>query len=76
MEFQQRRWSDNNGSPLDMALIKKQRPETEQESVHYREIGCALSGTIDDQELLFHQQADSDDGLRATGTREFGDRGQ
>ena len=40
-----------------------------------REIGRSSPGAIDDQELLFHEQAVSDDGLRTTGPQEFGDRG-
>ena len=75
MEFQQRRRPDNHGSPPEVAWVEKLRSETEQESVKCRKIGCALPGAIDNQELLFYQQAVSDDGLCATGAQEFGNRG-
>ena len=75
MKFQKRRWSNNHGSPQETAWIEKQRPEAEQESIEYRENGRSSPGAIDDQELLFHEQAVSDDGIRTTGPREFGDRG-
>jgi len=38
------------------------------------EIGAA-DGAIDDQELLFHEQAVSNDGLYTCGPQEFGDCG-
>jgi len=76
MEYQQCRWPDNHGSPPEVAWVEKQRPETQQKSIQCREIGCALPGAIDDQELLFHEEAVSDDGSRAARTQEFGDGGQ
>jgi hypothetical protein len=33
-------------------------------------------GSIDDQELLLHEQAFRDDGPRTTGSQEFGDCGE
>jgi hypothetical protein len=72
VEFQQRRWPDNHGSPLDAAWVEKQRPEAHQETIQCLEIGGASPGAIDDQELLSDQQAVSDDGLCAAGSQEFG----
>ena len=46
-----------------------------QESIKRREIGCASPGAIDDQALLFHRQAVSDDGLRTARSQDFGDCG-
>jgi len=46
-----------------------------QESIKCQEIGCASPGAIDDQELLFRQQAVSDDGLRSARSQDFGDCG-
>ena len=42
----------------------------------YRESGRSSPGAIDDQELLFHEQAVGDDCLCATRPEEFGDRYQ
>jgi hypothetical protein len=39
-------------------------------------IGSASPGAIDDQELLFHEQAVGDDGPRTAGFHELGDCGQ
>jgi hypothetical protein len=33
-------------------------------------------GTVDNQKLLLHEEAVSDDGPRPTGSQQFGDRGQ
>jgi hypothetical protein len=59
----------------ETAWVEKQRPEAERESIEYREIGRSPPGAIDNQELLFHEHAVSDDGLRITGSQEFGGRG-
>ena len=75
MKFQKRRRSNNHGSPLNAAWVEKQRPEAEQESIKCRKIGSASPGAIDDQELLLHEEAVSDDGPRTAGSQEFGDRG-
>jgi hypothetical protein len=74
MEFKKRRWLNNHRSPLNMTWIQKKRPEAKQKPVQCRKIGRASSRTIDDQELLFHEQAVSDNGPRTAGTEEFGDR--
>jgi len=52
--------------------VEKQRPETKQKSIQWREIGWALSGAAHYQELLFHQPAVSDDRLRPTWPKESG----
>ena len=41
-----------------------------------REIGRTSPGSIHYQELLFHEQAVGDDGLRAAGSQELGNGGQ
>jgi hypothetical protein len=66
---------NNHGSPLNAVWVEKQRPEAKQKSIKYRKIGSASPGAIDDQELLLHEEAVSDDGSRAAGPQEFGDRG-
>ena len=76
MKFKKCRWSNYDRSLLYAARVEKQRPEAEQNSIEHREIGGASPGAIDDQELLLHEQAVSDNGPRATGSQEFGDRGQ
>ena len=40
------------------------------------QIGSTLPRPINDQELLFHEQAVGDDGLGTTGSQEFGQRCQ
>jgi len=59
-----------------MAWIEKQRPEAQQKSIQCREIGCAYPGAIDNQELLFHEQAVGDDGLSPTRPQELDGCGQ
>ncbi len=73
MEFQQRRWPDNDGSPPEVAWIEKQRPEAEQQSVNDSQIGRTSTRSINDQELLFHKKAVSDDSLGPARPQEFGE---
>jgi hypothetical protein len=54
-------------------FVEKQRPEPEQEPIQCREIRHTSPGTVDDQELLFDEQAIGDDCLRATRSEELGD---
>jgi hypothetical protein len=76
VKFKKCRWPNNHRRPLNPAWIKKQRPEAEQESIKRRKIGRSSPRTIDDQELLLHEQAVSDNGPRTAGSQEFGDRSQ
>jgi len=76
MKSQKRRRSDNYGSPTKAVLVEKQRPQPEQEPSQCREIRRTSPGTIDDEELLLHQQTVGDDGPGTTGTQKSGDRGQ
>jgi hypothetical protein len=75
VKFQKSRGSNNDGSPLNAAWIKKQRPEAEQQSIKLRKIGSTSPRAIDNQELLLHEEAVSDDGPHTTGSQELGDRG-
>jgi hypothetical protein len=75
VKSQKRRRPDNYGSPTKAVFVEKQRPQPEQEPIQCREIRRTSSGTIDDEELLLHQQAVGDDGPGTTGTQKFGDRG-
>ena len=52
--------------------VKFQRKST----IHGCWTGWTPPGAIDDKELLLHEQAVSDDGLRTTRPRELGDRCQ
>ena len=71
--MQKRRRSNNHGRPVDAEWAEKQRPEAEQKSIKCREIGCAAPGAIDNQELLFHEQAVGDYCCPCTAwTEEFG----
>ena len=56
--------------------VETQRPETEQETVQCREIGRTLSSAVNDQELLFHEQAGGDNGFDTAGSQLPGDTGQ
>jgi hypothetical protein len=47
----------------------------QQESIKCRKIGGASPGAIGNQELLFHEQAVSDDGSYTSWPQKFGDRG-
>jgi len=76
MKFKKRRWPNNHRSPLNMTWVEKQLPEAEQESIQCRKIGGALPRTIDDQKLLLHKQAVSDNGPRTAGSQKFGDCSQ
>ena len=75
MEFQKRRWSNDDGSPLNAPWVKKQRPEAEQQSIKFRKIGSALPRAVDNQELLLHEEAVGEDGPHTTRSQEFGDCG-
>jgi len=57
-------------SPLIAVQDEKDRPESEQLLIECCNIGCASPGASDDQELLFHQPALSDDGTCVAGSRE------
>jgi hypothetical protein len=70
------RWPVNYGSPLQMARVEKQRSKAEQKPIKCREIRRASPRTVDDQELLFHEQAVSDGSPRTIGSYEFGERSQ
>jgi len=59
---------------LDTTRTEKQRPEAKQNPVEGREIGCASSRLVDDQELLPHEEAVGDDRSCATGSQELGER--
>ena len=63
MKSQQRRWPHDDGCPRDPAWSEKQRPEAEQDSVERREIGRAMARPVDDQQLVLHKQAVSNDSL-------------
>ena len=76
MKFRKCRRPNNHGSPLNAAWVEKQRPEAEQESIKCCKIGRASPGAIDDQELLLHEQAVSDNGPRTARSQEFGDGSQ
>jgi hypothetical protein len=47
-----------------------------QESIQCRKIGRALPRTMNDQKLLLHEQAVSDNGPRTARSQEFGDGSQ
>jgi hypothetical protein len=76
VKLQKRRWLDNHSGSPKATLVEKQRPEPEQESIQCAESGPSSPGAIDDQQLLLHEQALSDDGPRVTGPQQFGDCGQ
>ena len=76
VKSQKRRRPDNYGSPTKAVFVEKQRPQPEQKPIQCREIGRTSPGTIDNEELLLHQQAVGDDGPGTTGPQKFGDRGQ
>ena len=76
MKLQKRRWPNNHRSPLNTPWLEKQRPEAKQKPIKRRKIGCASPRTIDDQELLLHEQAVSDNGPRTAGAQELGDCSQ
>jgi len=76
MKFKKRRRPNHYSSALNAARAEKQRAEAQQESIKCREIGCASPGATDHQKLLLHEQAVSDNSPCATGSQEFGDRGQ
>ena len=76
MEAQQRGWLDNHGGPPDLAPVEEQRPESEQESIPCRKIGCALPPPVDDQKLMLQEDAVRDDGSRSTRSEELGKGGQ
>jgi len=60
---------------MNAAWAEKKRPEAKQESIKSREIWCSSTVAIDDQELLLHEEAVSDDGPRATRSQALGDCG-
>ena len=76
VESQQSRWPENNRGPPDMVRPEEKRPESQQETIDHRKIGCAFPGSIDDKKLLFHKQTVSNNGFRATRTQELGKSGQ
>gem|GEM_PF-6890521 len=59
-----------------MARIEKQRSEAEQKPIKRRKIGRASPRTMNDQKLLLHEQAVSDNGPRTARSQEFGDGSQ
>ena len=59
-----------------MARIEKQRPEAEQKPIKRRKIGRASPRTMNDQKLLLHEQAVSDNRPRTARSQEFGDGSQ
>jgi hypothetical protein len=59
-----------------MVRPEEKRPESQQETIDYRKIGCAFPGSIDDKKLLFHKQTVSINGFYATRNQEIGESGQ
>jgi hypothetical protein len=59
-----------------MVRTEEKRPESQQETIDHRKIGCAFSRAADYQELLFHKQAVSNNGFCATRAQELGEGGQ
>ncbi len=76
MKSQQRGWPNDDSGSLDATSAEEQRPEAEQDSVERREIGCASSRPVDDQELLLHEEAVGDNSPRAPRPQKSGDRPQ
>jgi hypothetical protein len=60
-------------SKTTKARVEKQRPEPEQKPSKCCKIGRASPRTMNDQKLLLHEQAVSDNGPRTAGPQEFGD---
>jgi hypothetical protein len=48
VEFQQCRWSDNHGSPSEVAWVEKQRPETKQKSMTVSGMSTSACLNLDD----------------------------
>ena len=59
-----------------MVRTEEKRPESQQETIDHRKIGCAFPGAIDDKKLLFHEETVSNYGFCATGSQEPGKGGQ
>ena len=76
MKSQQRGWPNDDGGSLDTVWGEKQRPEAKQQPVKCGEIGRASPRPVEDQELLFHEEAIGENRSRATGSQELGDRRQ
>lgn len=53
--------------PAEAGAGEKQRPESEQESIEWREVRSAPPGAIENQELLFHEKAVGDNGPHPAG---------
>jgi len=75
MKFQKCRWSDDHRSPLNTTWVEKQRPEAEQKPIQCRKIGRASPRTMNNQELLLHEQTIGDNRPRPAGPQELGDPG-
>ena len=59
-----------------MAMQKEKRAETHQEAIQCRQFWRTAPGAIDDQKLLFRQQAIGNNGSCAARSQKFGGRGQ
>ena len=59
-----------------MVRTEEQGSEAEQYPIGHSQIGCTSTRPIDDQQLLFHKQAVSNNGFCATRSQEFGEGGQ
>ena len=73
MELEQCGWAEDRGDFRDTAAAYEQRGQSEHKSVEVGQIRRALSGTIDDHELMLEQQRFRSDGACATRAEEFRD---
>ena len=73
MELEQCGWAEDRGDFFDTAATHEQRGQPEHKSVEAGQIRRALSGTIDDHELMLEQQRLCGDGANATPAEEFRD---
>ena len=61
MDSEQHRGSNDNSGPIDSRALQQLAPEGKEESVDWREIRGAFSGSIEHQELLLEQKIFGDD---------------
>jgi len=73
MELEQCGWTEDRGKFRDTVAAYEQRGQSEHNLVEAGQIRCALSGTINDHELMLEQQRFRSDGACATRAEEFRD---
>jgi len=76
VDSEQRGWADGDGGAFDSAACETVTPEGEEESLDRREVWSALSGSIQEYELLLEEEILRDNRLASAGPEKSGEVSQ